>query len=182
MSDREAAGPSVRRRFGSAQQQRKAYLEGHRRNPLTMTRLGGRLLSAAQLPWFHLFPPRGFGVLTTTGRKTGKPRHRCVRAIRDGEKVFLVSLRGDHGAWMYNIRSDPRVELRIRGGTLDGRARELTDQREYERARAVYCGTVNALDRIEYRLHRPGRATPEAIKELHEHWFSVGTPVVIDLS
>jgi hypothetical protein len=53
---------------------------------------GGRVLSALMLPDFMLVPPTGFGVLTTTGRRTGKPRRKCVRAIRTGEKVYLVML------------------------------------------------------------------------------------------
>ena len=46
------------------------------------------------LPLFLLRPPSGFGVIETTGRKTGKTRRKCVRAIRRGNKVYLVQLRG----------------------------------------------------------------------------------------
>jgi hypothetical protein len=54
----------------SPEDRRKALFEGHRRNPLTTRPQGGRLLSAIMLPWFGLLPPAGFGVITTTGRKT----------------------------------------------------------------------------------------------------------------
>ena len=59
-------------------------------NPLTSSPLGGRLLSASQLPWFTALPPRNYGILTTTGRKTGKRRRRCIRAVRAGDLVYLV--------------------------------------------------------------------------------------------
>ncbi|MDQ3983020.1 MAG: nitroreductase family deazaflavin-dependent oxidoreductase [Actinomycetota bacterium] len=166
----------------TSEAQRRAYLEGHRRNPLTTTPLGGRILSASQLLWFTLFPPRGFGVLTTTGRRTGKRRRKCVRAIRDGDKAYLVSLRGPYAAWMRNIRANPKVELRIRGGRFAGVARDVIYPEERARAEDVYCGTVNRFDRLEYRMHRKGRPTADAVRALHRHWFAVGTPLVVELS
>jgi hypothetical protein len=56
-------------------------------NPFINTPAGGRALSAMQLPFFLVRLPSGYGVLTTTGRKTGKVRRRCVRAIRRGDVV-----------------------------------------------------------------------------------------------
>lgn len=165
----------------SADEQREAYLRGEWGNPLTTKPTGGRILSALQLPFFMLLPPRGFGILTTTGRKSGKKRRKCVRAIRDGNEVYLVSLRGRYGAWFRNLQTEPRVRLRIRGGTFEGVAREITEPEEYEAGKAVYCGTVNPFDRLEYRAHRRGRPTPERIRDLHTHWFTVCVPVVIDL-
>ena len=126
--------------------------------------------------------PRGFGVLSTTGRKTGKRRRRCVRAIQEGNKVYLVSLRSRYGALFRNIQAEPHVTLRIRGGIFPALANEVTDPKEYEQAKTAYCGTLNPFDRLEHRAHRKGRPTPERIRALHEHWFWVGTPVVIDLS
>lgn len=154
--------------------------ERHRRNPLTSTPTGGRMLSAAQLWWFTLLPPRGFGVLTTTGRRTGKKRRRCVRVVRVGDTAYLTSIGGPNAAWARNLRADPTVWLRIRGGTFEGTARQLTDG-ERDTARRAYCDTLNPLDRIEHLLHMPGRPTRERIKALHEHWFTTGTPVAIDL-
>src|ERR687895_1476960 len=74
----------------SFEEQRDAYLKGEWGNPLTTKLAGGRILSALQLPYFMLLPARGYGVLTTTGRRTGKKRRKCIRAIRDGDKVYLV--------------------------------------------------------------------------------------------
>lgn len=182
-SDAEAPGGAAlrRRRRRGRSGQLEGYLKGHRWNPLATTALGGRLLSASQLAWFTRWPPQGFGVLTTTGRKTGKARRKCVRAIRDGDRVYVVSLRGPHAAWMHNIGADARVQLRIREGTFEGLAREVEHPDERQQAREFYCNTVNAFDRMEYRMHRTGRPTPERIRELHSQWFSVGTPVVIQI-
>ena len=152
-----------------------------KRNPFTRSAQGGRALSALQLPWFTLLPPRGFGVLTTIGRRTGKERRKCVRAIRSGDRAYLVSIGGPRAAWLKNLRANPAVRLRIRGGTFAGTARELTDPEERRAAEAIYCGTVNRLDYAECALHRAGRPTRARIEELHRHWFETGTPLVVEL-
>lgn len=167
--------------YRSAEEQRQAYLQGEWGNPLTTRPTGGRILSALQLPLFLVLPPRGLAVLTTIGRKTGKKRRKCVRAIRRGNKVFLVSLRGRYGAWYRNLMANPHVELRIPGGRFHGTAREIADASEYEEAREAYCETVTFFDHLEYVNHRTGRPARDRIRELHTRWFSVCTPVVIDL-
>lgn len=65
---------------------------------------------------------------------------------------------------------------------FEGVAREITDPTEREQAMKVYAGTVNPFDRMEYRMHRPDRPTGDRIQEMHERWFTDGTPVVIELS
>lgn len=165
----------------SREQQRKAYLEGEWGNPLTTTATGGRVLNAFQVPLFSIFPPRGVAVLTTIGRKTGKKRRNCVRAVRRGNKVFVVSLPGRYGGWYRNLKADPQIALHMRDGHLHGTAREITDATEQAEARQAYCDTVTVFDRIEYLNHRKGRPTRDRIRELHSRWFSVCTPLVIDL-
>lgn len=165
----------------SSEERRRRYLEGHRKNPLTTTDTGGRILSASQVPWFTLVPPRGFGVPTTTGRKTGKARRKCVRAVRDEQRVYLVSLKGPKGAWFRNLKDNPEVKLRIRGGFFRGRAREIVDSAELEHARRIYTAPVHRLDWIEYRMHRADSPTEEKIRAMHDSWFTNGSPVVIEL-
>lgn len=157
------------------------YVAERVRNPLVQTPLGGRILSASQLPLFKLRPPEGFGVLTTTGRRTGKKRSRCVRAIRRGDRVFLVAIGGEHSAWLKNARANPDVRLRLRDGTYAGTARELLDSAEHDEAMEAFCGTVNRFDYLECRAHRRGRPTRERIVELHRTWFAGGVPLVIEL-
>jgi deazaflavin-dependent oxidoreductase (nitroreductase family) len=152
-----------------------------RRHPLVRSPKGGRVLSALQRPWFTLLPPRGFGVLTTTGRKTGKPRRRCIRAIRRGNRAYIVAIGGSNAAWVKNIRANPSIRLRIRGGTFEGVASEITEP-DREEAKAAYCETINSLDYSECRLHRRGRPTRARIMELHRAWFEGGKPLVVELA
>jgi deazaflavin-dependent oxidoreductase (nitroreductase family) len=150
----------------------------------------GRLLSAMMLPLFVLRPPSGYGLITTTGRKTGKTRRKCVRVIRRGNRAYIVQLRPPELAmarpsaaagWLWNIRANPSVRLRIRGGTFAGIARELKDPAELERAGEALCETVNLFDYGECDLHLRGLPTRAKIKDLHRYWFDTGIPLVVDL-
>jgi deazaflavin-dependent oxidoreductase (nitroreductase family) len=160
------------------------------RNPFLRSPSGGRALSALHLPFFTLRPPSGFGVLTTTGRKTGRPRRKCVHVIRRGDRAYLVMIRplppavAAHfvSAWMLNIRADPHVRLRVPGGTFAGLARAPADEAESRTAREIYCETVNLTDYVEYMFHRSDLPTRSKIRELHRTWFDTGIPVVIELA
>src|SRR5260221_132047 len=151
---------------------------------------GGRVLSALMLPFFMARPPSGFGVITTTGRKTGKTRRKCIRIIRRGSKAYIVQLRPPElainrptavAAWVWNIRANPNVRLRIRGGTFEGVARELKDLAEVEQAREAICETVNLFDYGECDVHLRGLPTRAKIKELHRSWVDTGIPLVVEL-
>lgn len=150
----------------------------------------GRVLSALMLPFFTVRPPSGYGVLTTTGRRTGKTRRKCIRVVRRGNKAYLVGLRlpaqairrpSAVAAWVWNIRSEPSVRLRIRGGTFAGIARELREPTELEQARQALSETVNLFDYGECSLHLRGLPSGAKIRELHGYWFDTGVPLVIEL-
>lgn len=160
----------------------------HRR--LLRTARDGQILSAVMLPLVALLPPVGYGVLTTTGRKTGKQRRKCIRVIRRGDRAYLVQLVPPHlaltrpgavASWVWNIRTNPHVRLRIRGGTFDGVAREIIDPAELEQARAAICESVNPVDYAEASLHLRGLPTRTKIEKLHRYWFDTGHPLVIEL-
>ena len=165
-----------------------AHAPKHRR--LIRSARHGRMLSAVMLPGILAWPGSGYGVITTTGRKTGKARRKCIRVARRGNKVYIVQLRPPElamvrpstvSAWVWNIRSNPNVTLRIRGGTFAGRVRELTDQAELAEARAAFCEQVHPPDYGECALHLRGLPTRAKIEELHRYWFDTGIPLVVDL-
>jgi deazaflavin-dependent oxidoreductase (nitroreductase family) len=150
----------------------------------------GRVVSALMLPFFMLRPPAGYGVIVTTGRRTGKTRRKCVRVIRRGDRAYLVQLRppalalrrpSSRAGWVHNIHADPRVRLRIRGGTFAGVAREIADADELDEARAAMCGKVHLFDYGECDLHVRGLPTRAKIEELHAYWFETGVPLVVEL-
>jgi hypothetical protein len=113
-----------------------------------------------------------------------------VRVIRRGDRANLVALRPPHlaverptatQAWVWNIRANPLVRLRIRGGAFDGIAWEITEDAELEQARSAICDPVFPSDYGECALHLRGLPTRTKVQELHRYWFETGIPVVIDL-
>lgn len=66
-------------------------------------------------------------LLTTTGRRSGKPRHTVLASpLHDGNRVILVaSYGGDarHPAWFLNLRDHPDVEITMHGRPRRMRAR-----------------------------------------------------------
>ncbi len=84
-------------------------------------------------------------------------------------------------AWVWNIRSNPNVTVRIRGGTFAGVARELSDATELAEAHQAFCEQVNPFDYSECAMHLRGRPTRTKIEELHRYWFDTGMPLVVDL-
>jgi deazaflavin-dependent oxidoreductase (nitroreductase family) len=158
-------------------------MEGSRErkyNPFINSAAGGRILSAMQLPFFLLRPPDGYGVLTTTGRKTGKTRRRCVRAVRRDDKVYIVAIKGARTGWLRNVQANPEVRLRVRGGTFTCTVREVGSVDRQE-AMDAYCAPASPFEYLEYSMWRRDRATPAKIEELHRTWFNQGTPLVAEM-
>jgi deazaflavin-dependent oxidoreductase (nitroreductase family) len=58
--------------------------------------------------------------LTTTGRKTGEPRAVMLTSpLQDGDAIVIVASRGGddhHPAWFLNLRAQPEVQVRLKGG------------------------------------------------------------------
>lgn len=69
--------------------------------------------------------------LTTTGRKSGKPRAVMLTSpLREGDGYVVVASRGGddiHPAWFLNLRDNPDVKVRVVGQPVqDMRARIAT--------------------------------------------------------
>jgi deazaflavin-dependent oxidoreductase (nitroreductase family) len=151
------------------------------RNPFTSSARGGQLLSAVQLPFFLARPPAAYGVLTATGRKTGKRRRRCIRAVRSGETVYLVAIKGSaKTGWVRNALANPGLKLRLPGGSYSGRARLIASP-ERSQARQAYAETVAPFDYLTYGNWRKGWPTAPLIRDLMASWFDEGFPIAIEL-
>ena len=84
----------------------------------TNGRLGARLL------WFPA------ALLTTIGRKSGKPRTTPTLYLRDGDRVILPASfggRAKNPTWYLNLSTNPIVEVQIRDERLRMSARDATD-------------------------------------------------------
>lgn len=70
-------------------------------------------------------------VLTTTGRKSGQPRHTMVEYSYISGTFYLVSGWGEQTQWSQNLLADPYVTVQpVQGGVVTGTARRVTDADE----------------------------------------------------
>jgi deazaflavin-dependent oxidoreductase (nitroreductase family) len=104
-------------------------------------RIVTRPLRAIHRLWFAVWMPTGVGALTTRERKSGKPRTTFVRAYRDGDKAYLVSITGEHALWLKNIRANPQVRLRFRRDTSTGIARDPQNDAERRAVHDAFCAS-----------------------------------------
>ena len=120
----------------------RAHIRVYRR---TNGRIGAKLL------WFPA------ALITTTGRKSGRPRTTPTLYLDDGDRVILPASFGGRDsdpAWYLNLESNPEVHVQIRSRHLDLRARDATeDERKRYWPRLIrmyppYRGYRQAADRV----------------------------------
>jgi deazaflavin-dependent oxidoreductase (nitroreductase family) len=116
---------------------------------------------------FERLADEDFAYLTTTGRRSGKPRTVEIWfGLHDG-RVYVLSGGGDRADWVRNLRKTPRVRVRIGSRTSAGTARVLrAGTKEDERARELLDG--------KYQGWRTGRRLSS--------WARNALPVAIELS
>ncbi len=101
---------------------------------------GGWLKWAFKLPillWrlgLSRFTPSNFLLLTTTGRKSGRPRRTMLEySCLDG-RIYLSSGWGERPQWYKNLSANPDVTVQTRQhGEFAGRAARVTDAPELAR-------------------------------------------------
>jgi hypothetical protein len=57
-----------------------------------------------------------FALLETTGRRSGRPRQTPVGNGLVGDTFWLVAAHGDQSDYVRNLRADPTVRVKVRGG------------------------------------------------------------------
>ena len=75
-------------------------------------------------------------IVTHTGNKTGAIRKTPLMRVKDGDSYVLVGSQGgapENPAWVYNLRANPRVELRDETVVRPMQVREVKDKPERDR-------------------------------------------------
>jgi deazaflavin-dependent oxidoreductase (nitroreductase family) len=85
----------------------------------------------------HGFAPRTYALLETTGRRSGEPRRTPVGHVVEGDAVWIVAEHGARASYVLNIRSNPRVRIKLRDGWRDGTAHVLEDDDPQARLRTM---------------------------------------------
>ncbi len=151
-------------------------------NPFAGSRAYARLANMLMVPLFSLFPvPRGFALLTVTGRRTGKRRRRPVRAVRRDDTLYTVAMLGERADWLRNVRKQARIHVKVKRRRHEGVAREITDPAERQRALDAYERDVFPADYSDYAAYHWAWPSRRKIEEAHRRWAAEGVLVAIDL-
>jgi deazaflavin-dependent oxidoreductase (nitroreductase family) len=92
----------------------------------------------------HGLAPRSYALLETTGRRSGLPRRTPVGHVVDGDVAWIVAEHGARANYVRNIRSNPRVRIKLRDGWRSGTAHVLDEDDPRERLRRMGL-RLNAL-------------------------------------
>ena len=152
-------------------------------NPFAKSKLFHRVGHITNtIPLTYLLTPTGIAIVTTTGRKSGQQRARAMRAVREGNSVYAVSLLGPHADWVANIRANPDVTVKLGRKTFPAKARVLTDATELAHAAEVYHPVAGWYDYFDYANFVWSVPTTKSLLRAHDDWFKTGTPVVFELA
>jgi proline iminopeptidase len=103
-------------------------------------------------------------LLTTTGRKSGKPRTIPLIYAQDGDRYVIVASKGgapEHPGWYRNLVKSPDVELQVEDRVFRARARTASGE---ERERLWRKANEVWPHYAEYAL-KTGREIPVVVLE-----------------
>ncbi|XVQ14140.1 nitroreductase family deazaflavin-dependent oxidoreductase [Spirillospora sp. CA-255316] len=95
-------------------------------------------------------------LLTTTGRRSGRPRTIPIIFGRDGSDYLLVASRGgapEHPHWYLNLRARPDAEIQVRSETMRVTARTAAED-EKPRLWQIMTGIWPNYDVYQARTDR----------------------------
>jgi len=99
-------------------------------------------------------------LLTTTGRKSGKPHTVPLGAVREGAGwVVIASFNGAdvHPSWWLNMLTNPNVTVQVNNEVINARMQEITDPADRER---IWQTVVDTLKRYAYYQKKASRVIP----------------------
>jgi len=91
---------------------------------------------------------RGWSLLETTGRKTGRPRRTPVGNGLQGQTFWLVAAHGRRAGYVRNIVAEPRVRVYVGHRWRPGTAHLLPDDDPIERQRRLPGRLNSAVVRL----------------------------------
>ena len=71
--------------------------------------------------------------ITVTGRTSGRSLTYPVWFALDGDKLYLIPVKGSDTEWYKNLRKTPTIRLAARGKTFTTNARLITDEAQLDK-------------------------------------------------
>ena len=92
----------------------------------------GRLFSG-----FRMGEKEQFLYLTTTGRRTGKPREIEIWYVELAGRFYIIAEHGERANWVRNIQADPKITIRVGQRETRGSGRVVDRERDVALHRAI---------------------------------------------
>jgi deazaflavin-dependent oxidoreductase (nitroreductase family) len=103
-------------------------------------------------------------LLTTTGRRSGRPRTTSLSYHRIDDTIYLLSEAGTHADWYRNVAKDPSVRVQVGGRRFQAVAERVSDPQLIARVLRLFN---RAYPRATQYFHGiPARATDEELLTL----------------
>ena len=99
-------------------------------------------------------------LLTTTGRKTGKPHTVPLGAVREGDGwAVIASFNGAdvHPNWWLNLVAHPEATIQVGDQSINVRMQEITNPEDRER---IWNTAVSLVKRYANYAKKTGRVIP----------------------
>ena len=96
-------------------------------------------------------------IVTNKGNKTGAVRKTPLMRVKDGDTYLLVGSMGGqpkNPVWVYNLRTDPEVEIRDKTEVRKMRVREVSDPAERGRLWDICVATFPPYKEYQERTTR----------------------------
>jgi deazaflavin-dependent oxidoreductase (nitroreductase family) len=103
-------------------------------------------------------------LLTTTGRKTGKPRVSPLMRIDDGDRYVVTGSVGGaprHPGWYYNLQANGHVQVQV-GSNIENRTARIAEGEERDR---LWQKFVEADKRFAAYQDKTDRVIPVVVLE-----------------
>ena len=84
--------------------------------------------------------------LTVTGRTSGREISNPVWFVRDGEKLYLVPVRGSDSDWYKNLLETPTIRLAAKGAQLNASVTATSDAAKVEQVLDQFRAKYGARD------------------------------------
>ena len=96
-------------------------------------------------------------IVTHIGNKTGAVRKTPLMRVMDGDNYVLVGSQGGapkHPAWVHNLRTNPKVEIRDLSTVYPMQAREVTEPGERQRLWKLAVAAYPPYEEYQTRTSR----------------------------
>jgi len=84
--------------------------------------------------------------LTVTGRTSGREISNPLWFVREGEKLYLVPVRGSDADWYKNVLKTPTIRLAAGGEQLSARGSPISDAAKVDQVLDMFRAKCGAQD------------------------------------